>query len=396
MHSFLLAITLSVFANAPEFDVQSLAGASASGRLVALDGSRVTLETASGRVTLATDRVTSITARQNPRARHESPLVSVALVDGSSLAVKEYTVNNGRAKMTLASGEVIELPTAAVATVRLSRGSEAAAAEWDRLLGMKLPGDVLVVSKGESIDYLKGVLHEVTDKEVRFDLDGDMLNVKRSRVFGLIYYHAAAETPEGQATILDAFGSRWSARSLSLNGVLQWSAPDGHAYRRALNEIVQIDLSRGKIVYLSDLTPESVVYMPLLGLDRELASRLEFFRPRQDVNLESKPLEIGGKGFVKGLCLHSRTEMAYSLPDHFSRLEAMAGIDDAVRPGGRVRLVVRGDGRVLLDTTLSGADAPRPLVLDVSGVRRLVVLADFSDSSDVSGHLDLGDARLIR
>jgi hypothetical protein len=396
MHTIFLLLTFPALAGLPQFDVRPLRGAAASGRLVGLDGARVTLETPAGRVSLPTDRVASIAARQNPAAPREAPREWVDLTDGSALAVKDFAARDGRARLTLIYGDVVELPIEEVAAVRFQGGAAAAAAEWDRIAGMKLHGDVLVVSKGDSIDYHQGVLHEVTDKEIRFDFDGEVLSVKRDRVFGLIYYHAAVEGLAPLATIRDGSGSRWSARALSLDGALQWIAPGGRAYRRALDEIVEIDMSRGKIVYLSDLVAESAVYTPLLGLDPELASRLQWFRPRQDANLESTPLRIGGKNYAKGLCVHSRTEMTYSLPGRFSRLEAVAGIDDAVRPGGRVRLIVRGDGRLLLDTALAGTEPPRPLSLDLSGIRRLLILADYGDDSDVSGHLDLGDARLIR
>jgi hypothetical protein len=122
----------------------------------------------------------------------------------------------------------------------------------------------------------------------------------------------------------------------------------------------------------------------------------EFYAPRSDQNLASKPLQLDGKQYPKGLALHSRTEMVYRLPGRFSRLKAIAGIDDGVRPQGNVRLVVRGDDKVLLETTLTGADPPQPLDLDISGVRRLAILVDFGGEMDAADHLDLCNARIIK
>ena len=75
----------------------------------------------------------------------------------------------------------------------------------------------------------------------------------------------------------------------------------------------------------------------------------QFYAPRFDRNFDGGPLQLGGTPYRKGLALHGRTELVYRLPDRFSRFRAVAGIDDAVRPGGKVRLVVRGDDKVLLD-----------------------------------------------
>ena len=135
---------------------------------------------------------------------------------------------------------------------------------------------------------------------------------------------------------------------------------------------MKIDFSQGKIVYLSDLKAESVEWTPFIAAGKPLASWSEFFRPRNDQSLRSGPLEVGGKVYKKGLALHSRTTMVYRLPGQFQRFKAIAGIDDRFRPRGNVRLVIRGDDRVLVKLTVAGTDEqPQPIDLDLSGVRRL-------------------------
>jgi hypothetical protein len=404
MLALILAMALS--AAPPQFEIHPLSGRPPEGkplvgRLVALDARQVTIETSSGRVSLDTAKVASIEAVQKPVPPPAK--VRVDLVDGSSLAAAEYTVREGRARIVLDGDEVLELPVGEVAAVRFQTGPEAMAAQWTRILGLKPESDVLAVTKADNIDYHKGILHDVSEKEVRFELDGEPLDVKRSKVYGIVYYHAAAEPPpEGACTILDAGGSRWSARSVAFSDKWEWTTAGGHAIRRDAEQVVAVDLSRGKIVYLSDLKAESAVYTPLFGMEKELPGRLEFFRPRLDQNMESKPLRINGQAFPKGLCLHSRTEMVYRLPGRFSRFEAMAGIDDGVRPRGHVRLVIRGDDKILVDTTLSGIDKdgsaskPQPISADLSGVRRLAILADYGEDFDVADDLDLGNARLIQ
>ena len=400
MVSILFAVTLAALSAAPEWEVQPLEGQPVTGRLVALDASQVTIARAAGHVSMPADKVASLAIQQKPASPRAEPTVWVELIDGSSLAAEDYAARNGHAHVTLCCGEGLDLATRDIAAVRFGAGSEAMAAEWSRIVAMKLQNDLLIISKGDSMDYHKGVLHEVTDKQVQFELDGETLGVKRSKVYGLVYYHAAeSKTPEGGTTILDASGSRWSARSVKLadgSDKLEWISAGGMTVRRDLAQIVRIDLSRGKIVYLSDLKPELAAYTPFFGMEKELPARLELFRPRQDRNFVSKPLAIGGRQFSKGLALHSRTEMAYRLPGRFSRFEAMVGIDDAVRPRGHVRLVVRGDDKVLLETTVAGTEPPRPLGVDVAGVHRLVILVDFGEDLDVADHLDLGDARLIK
>ncbi|MHC4177906.1 MAG: NPCBM/NEW2 domain-containing protein, partial [Planctomycetota bacterium] len=158
----------------------------------------------------------------------------------------------------------------------------------------------------------------------------------------------------------------------------------------------QIDFSRGKIVFLSDLEPESVTYTPYFGTGKALPLLTKFYALRKDKNLQSGPLQLAEKTYKKGLALHSRTRVVYRLPGRFSRFQAVAGIDNAVRPRGNVRLVIHGDDRVLLEATVTGADPPQPIDLDISGVRRITILADFGEEMDVADHLDLCEARILK
>ena len=395
MQPIFFAIMLT--AASPQFEARILGDQAIVGTLTELTAKRVTIATAAGPVALDTDKLIRLAPRLKPAAAPLEARAWIELADGSSFAARDYAVNGGRARFSLPGDQVVELPVAMIATVRLQPETEAMAGDWQRILAMKLDGDVLVARKGETLDYHKGVIRDVNEQAVQFVLDGEPLAVKRSKVYGLAYYHPAdQQLPEPVGRLVDASGGTWSVRSLALSGgKLQWTTPAGLTIVRPLEAIGQIDFT-GKIVYLSDLKPESVRWSPYFAMAKPLAVMEQFYTPRQDKSLESKPLQIGGTQYAKGLALHSRTEMVYRLPERFSRLKAVAGIDDAARPHGNVQLVIRGDDRVLLDVTVTGTDAPKPLDLDLTGVRRLNILVDFGDNSDVGDYLDLADALMVK
>jgi hypothetical protein len=398
---YLLLLALAIAA-VPEFEAESLQGQPVAGRLIALDAKQVTLEGPAGRVSLPLEKVAALTAKTAPGAKKrpadERGAMEVRLTDGSAVAAKQYAVRAGRAAITLSGGEVLELPAGEVASARLQPGTAATEAQWSRIADMKPQSDVLVVVKGENLDYHKGVIQDVNNTHVRFEFDGEPIAVKRPKVYGLFYYHAAGEQlAESRFTVFDSGGSRWAAQSLAVaEGRLQWTAPGGRSVSRQLEQVERIDLTRGKVAYLSDLEPDRVAYTPFFAADKALPSRLAFFAPRKDQTLEAKPIRIGGRSFTKGLSLHCKTEIAYTLPNSFSRFQAVAGIDDEVRPRGHLRLAIYAGDKLLLQTAISGADAPKPIDLDISGVRRLVIMVDFGSDVDIAGHLDLGDARLIK
>ena len=160
--------------------------------------------------------------------------------------------------------------------------------------------------------------------------------------------------------------------------------------------VVRIDYSRGKVVYLGELEPETVDWTPYFGPADNIRSRAKFLWPRENRSLDSGPLQLDGRPYEKGIAIHSRTRLTYHLAGDFRRFKATAGIDDSVRPAGHVRLVLHGDGRVLFQADVAGTDPPRPLDLDVSSVRRLTILVDFGENLDTADHLDLCQARVVK
>lgn len=382
----------------PAVEVETLDGQVIAGRLVELGADSVTIETDRGPVSLATEKLAGLRPALEQGPSGLAPGVEVELVDGSRLAAADYTAEGGRTTIAMPGGEMIELATGDVASVRLQPPGPATAAEWSRLREAALNGDLLVVRKGDSVDYHLGVLGDVSDTLVHFEIDSERLPVKRLKVHGLIYYRPAGpELAEAVCRVLDTHGSNWVARSIELAGdSLRWTTPLGVEVARGLSAVESVDFSQGKIVYLSDLKAESVEWTPYFGRAGNLDVLREFFGPREDRSLRSGPLELGGKSYRKGLALHSRTRIGYGLPGNFRRFKAIAGIDDRVRPQGNARLVLYGDGRVLLETTVRGTDPPLPIDVDLSGVGRLEILVDFGGDLDVGDHVDLCQARIVK
>lgn len=396
MNGVLLATLL--LSAGPAVEVRTLDGRTVAGELTALDAAALTLTTFEGEAKLPVESLLTLSPKDPPKSPEEPPAVRVELVDGSSLAAAEYAVKGGEAKVKLADGLDVELPVARVANVRFGEQTEALAEQWTKLLATGETHDLLVVGRDGALDYHKGIVRDVTEEQVQFEFDGDVLPVKRNKVYGLIYYRPPAGTlPEAACEIVDASGSRWQARNLSLSDQLHWETPAGLSVARPPAAIRKIDFSHGKIVYLTDMEPETLDFTPFFGTAKELPVIAEFFGPRANKSLSGGPLKLGEKVYENGLALHSRTEITYRLPGRFSRLKATAGIDDAVRPHGHVRLVIRADENVLLEETLTGEDET-PLAIDVNltGARRLAILVDFGDKTDIADHLDLCEARIIK
>ncbi len=398
MNGVLLASLL--LAAGPAVEVRTLDGRTVDGTLDSLDKAGLTIAGAEGPEALPLDNLLWLAPKKSPEPAKEKPAAWIELIDGSSLLASQYSVSEGQATVALLDGRQVTTPVARVASVRLAEQTEATAKQWSQFLTVKAANDLLVVRRSEVLDYHKGIVRDVTEEVVKFDFDGDVLPVKRSKVWGLVYFRPPAGTlPENLCRLVDASGSQWPVHTLSLaeDGELQCETPGGIAVSLPWASIRKVDFSHGKIVYLTELEPQSLEFTPFFGTAEQLPIVAQFFGPRSNQSLSGGPLKLGEEVYENGLALHSRTELTYRLPGRFSRFKAVAGIDGAVRPGGHVRLVIRGDENVLLESLVTGEDdEPLSIDVDLTGARRLTILVDFGDKTDIADHLDLCEARIIK
>lgn len=399
MWVFMLSTCL-VAAAPREVELHTLAGETARGQLTELGRERIVLS-ADGRArSFRPEDVLQISLVSAAPVRAAAPKVWLTLVDGSTLLGAEFTSTASKAHLSMADGASIDLDSASIATVRLRALTKSTAEQWATILESAHASDLLVVRKDDAVDFLEGVVRDVGAEKVQFELDGEVLEVPRTKLDGFVYYHPGrADLPQVACQITTTDGSQLAARSVSLDdeswrvvtrGGLELSLPAG--------AIARLDYSQGKVVYLSDLAWDErrSRWEPYFGLATRESALEQFYAPRRDRAFEGPQLMLGRTAFAKGLALRSRTELVYRLPDSFRRFTAVVGIDDAVGDAGDVHVVIRGGERVLYEADLTGRDAAVPLDLDVQGVRELTILVDYGRDGDVADQLNLCDAKVIK
>jgi alpha-galactosidase len=104
------------------------------------------------------------------------------------------------------------------------------------------------------------------------------------------------------------------------------------------------------------------------------------------------PISLVSQTYPTGIGVASPSTVRYYLGKACSRLTATVGIDDAVRnvgpEGGTSTFQVVGDGKVLFDSGVVDRDHPKPVDVDLTGVRILDLLV--GDAGD-GGYNDRAD-----
>jgi len=395
---FLVAAALAV---GPTVEVTTVDGVKTAGVLSELSAEQVVLETGDGPRTFAQTEIlllASIAEPSDAQPGGAKAKVWVELTDGSKLTGVSYTAAKGKARLGTGQEDAIDLPLSAVRWVRFSQPDDQADAAWSAHADGGLTADLIAVRKKTNVDFLEGVIGDVTDDSVTFELDGDKIPVKRAKIDGLVYFHqAGGELPESASVLEDAAGWRLSLKSVKQNGdKLSVETVSGVKLDRPLAGLVRLDYSSGKVVYLSQLDPESTQWSPFFDFSKESPSMAAFFQPRRDRGLDQGSLTLGSKVFTRGLAVASRTRLSYKVPPKSKKLKALVGIADSVGDEGSISLEIIGDGKKLFQRKITGKDEPLELDVDLKGVRRLAIVVDYGEDLDVGDYLNLCEARIVR
>ncbi|WP_296457609.1 NPCBM/NEW2 domain-containing protein [Rubinisphaera sp.] len=375
-----------------QVEVTSLDGQSVVGELVSLDAEQLVLNVGDAVKVVALDRVMNIAWPEHELVKsvEEANLQTLLLTDGSSLSGQNARTDGLNVTFDSQSLGSMTVPLKNVKSLRFKPLNATSTEQWNALIQKPNSDDRLVIQKGEVLDFLAGVVTQYNTENVQFLYQGSEIPVRLAKVFGII--HPVEMMPNQAATcsLKTTSGESLFVTQVSVSeGQMTVRTGPGEQVVLPLESITQLDFSLGRIVYLSDMTPEGTEYTPFFDTVWEY---------QRDRTVDGSPLQIGRKKFSKGLWVHSKTTLTYRLAGEFSRLQATLGIDDAVAltGHGNVDVVVTADDEVLFEQNISARDSAIPLDLPLTGKRFLKITVDFGKGLDIGDHLDIADARLIK
>ena len=286
---------------------------------------------------------------------------------------------------------------AALAAFRLREAYKADPVFEQALEAEPPPQDVFILRRSGLLS-VNGVFRGIDQDYLQVELNGKRNRVRRQLVQGVILTPLASDQKDadpparleipgvGQLPVY-LQGIEQSARGPLLLFRLPLSA--GVAVQKLpLSAIGKILPASDKIVFLSNIEPARVEETAVLG---------KAFAYRKDLSVSGDPLRLKGQTYRKGLGVHSRTLLDYSLNKQYSNFAAIVGIDDSARGKGSVTFVVSVDGKELLRENFDSARKPLPISISLAGAKTLRLLVDYGkDQLDFADHADWANARLTR
>lgn len=372
------------------------------------DGQTIELKTQEARQSVPRHSLRKITFVK-PRQKQPPTALGSAELDGNSKAGSAllYLADGGRLQVQLVDpsdapdaischsilGTSLAIPFDHLAGIQFADKEQFPSAHkaFTQSLQNRPPGhDLLVTRDSDGVKKVQGRLERMAAENGSFHFGGQSRNFQNEKIYGIVLAEThAGQTPSYSTTVHLIDGSILSGElNSATTQTLRMATSLGLTVELKLSNVERIDLKSDRIVSLSDLEP--------------IATKVEglVHRPwpiRRDRNTAGGPLVLGGHVFKRGIGVHSRTELTYKLNGQYEKFVSTIGLDDSVRPRGNVVFSVRSGKKVLFSSgEITGADEPKEVLVDVTGLDQLTLVVDFGDELDIADHANWADARFIK
>ena len=326
----------------------------------------------------------------SPTSFKKTPLLFLA--DGSVIAVSKVEVNSGRLTAWGVWGETA-LPTSRVAGFLLHEPDTTAALDQAlRNIQEGLPpqrrklSDVAMLNTG---DQVEGVLSKLDAKSLTILSHGVKISQPLSSVRLLSLRQTRrplvkqSQAPKvGYVGLTD--GSYFPVAKIEWSdGVATFETPSGFRLSALPSQIAVIQQTQS-VTYLSDVLPWSGnKHRPAISLPRKY---------RRDLNVNGGKLRVGRQLYQKGLGVAPLTSLVYGLRGEYKEFRTQIALDTTAGKRGGAIFVVTVDGEEKFRSdVIRGGDAPRDVVVDITGGNKLtltVTFADGGESGDIANWLN--------
>ncbi|MHC4562406.1 MAG: NPCBM/NEW2 domain-containing protein [Planctomycetota bacterium] len=397
-----VAITALLASSAAADRISTVDGRQLEGEITAIDDQAVRLTADGDEQTVGRKDVLTVTlgdGRDGPTdimtRRKQTVLETVA---GDRLAVSAISlVDSTFTAKTSAFGKVtMEVNSIAAIYAPGSRetGEDIVAICEEMKLTEGTHDRMLVIGKDDKRIPLHGVLGPIGPNakrrtSVTFTWHQRDREIELTKVRAILLATAVTdETPvAGELLASDGSRVRFTAVTMAEDKIVA-DSPQLGQLTVPRKKVDAVRFYSDRVASLTEIQPAEVTEHGMLG---------EGFGHRIGRNAHGKALRLDGREYASGLGSHSFSELTFALEGEFATFTAIAGIDDAARPRGDATLTILGDGKQLVQETLTGNDAAKTIRLDIKGVKRLTIRVEFgADNLDVGDLVDLVEARLVK
>ncbi len=373
------------------FRVSPLVGSSVEGPLQAISPSgEIAMR---GGPTLELQNVVDIVRKERADATNTDHKQFAWLRSGSEFACTLTRGGEDQLELATQHGEdPITIALAHVAAIRFTPALDEDAGFARAIENPSATKDLLFAwdQSGENLKRYSMRVTAVRGQDLVVEVGGRERTLPIQRVHGVIFGTDNGAAPDALprpiATVHGSFGTPLAGTLRSWDGLhCRLAIAEGAELEIRCATIQRIAIDTGRVAFLSDLEPSKVRQIPALNQIKP------WLRNRTPVG---EGFELAGRHFDRGLCLVPRTTLTFALTGDYDVFEATIGIDDRAHRLAHAVLRIVADKKIVFDSgPMAYGDAPKPVSIDLAGVRELVLETDFGENLDLGDHCAFADAR---
>lgn len=342
--------------------VQRLDGPELDGDLVSATQEGVELTVGSERLTLAGNGLSRVEFPNRVGTGGVQPLL-LGLVDGSKLVGAKISGKEQGWQVADSAGGMLAVGPGSVRYLQVRPLAGELKKSFDAAILEPATSDsLLVVRPGDSLDRVNGLIKEIKDAKVLFDLDGDVVEVSFEKLAGMVWFRkpndrvkpkVAVNTTDGGTVYPDSFrmvGDRFelqgSAGSLSIPAL----------------RIASLDYGSANLRWLSEVD----------ALDSRSENRMDWKFESKSIGKALAPhFESKGTGFGMDLLFPMPGSYTFRVPDGFTRFQTRLVRDDRGEQRSELMVEVWQDDAKVLDKRLASTEETLDLDLPLTAGKKI-------------------------
>jgi len=245
----------------------------------------------------------------------------------------------------------------------------------------------------DKVISLPGRVIGLDDAALHFEFRGEVRQIDRGRVIGLVLNNADRPRPEklGYHQTLHLRTEQVLVGRLDQidDTVVTFVRTDGQVLSVSRDDVYMIRNELGRVLDLTEMEPMAVEDIPFFD---------HVIPYRANQSLIGGPIVLYDLNeYERGLSVHAHSRLHYRTDGQFTRFRAKVGL---LKPDGRLGNVcarVLGDGQVLWEQTdITQVSGVIEVDVDIAGVERMIIEIDFGQGQNVGDRAAWVDPQLIR
>lgn len=380
----------------PSVRLTPIEGESFEGNLLAADSNRVELEVYGGKREWESSKVLKLELGRKMEAS-PAPL-ELGLVDGSKLKGTKLVGREEAWQFGDSSGASQEFGAGVVRSLLVRNLTTDLAKSWNEALQEPSEADALILLRpGNIVDRVGGVISEVKDGRVVFDLDGQTVDVAFEKLLGLIWFRKQQDRMKPKIEIEFTDGSSIFAETLNVDqGSLTYRSIGGKDVLVPISRISLLNYASANVKWLAEVPVLSSVSDQRIEWKGESENIRKMMAPQFVSGDKQATTNVSMNPEDLDLVFPSAGSFTFRVPEGFSRFRARIERSGGGNARSELTVEVWQDDQNISRLVFGTGDENAELDVPVLSAKKIILKVSSKSRLQVGSQLTWKQPRLTR